>query len=166
MPGTAGLFELFGYDEEQFFLVGTADQLDVDREAFGRAAHGQREGGEAGEIEPLAVTHGIPVVVWLTGGVVAFAVLKRRLGRHGRDEDGRALQLPKNGGAYQIAIFASLLERSQRDGRIELCGLQVGLEHWTQLGFLALCHLAEQIRYCGSEEKPPEIESLLEVAEF
>ena len=160
------MFELLGYGEEQFFLVGTADQLDVDGEAFGGAAHGQREGGEAGEIEPLAVAHGIAVVVWLAGGVVAMAVLKRGLGRHGREKDGRAAQLPKNGGAYQIAIFASFLEGSQRDGRIELRGLQVGLEHWAQLGFLALCHLAEQIRYCGSEEKPPEIESLLEVAEF
>jgi len=160
------LFELFAYGEEQFFLVGTADQLDVDGEAFGGAAHGQRQGGEAGKIEPLAVAHGIAVVVWLTGGVVAIAVLKSGLGRHGRDKEGRAAHLPKNGGAYQIAIFAGFLEGSQRDGRVELCGLQVGLEHWAQLGFLALCHLAEEIRYYGSEEKPPEIESLLEVTKF
>jgi hypothetical protein len=42
------LFELLGYGEEEFFLVGTADQLDVDGEAFGRLSHGKREAGKAG----------------------------------------------------------------------------------------------------------------------
>src|SRR5215471_8158646 len=76
LPGTPGLFELLGDGEEQFFLVGTADQLDVDGEAFRGAAHRQREGGKAGKIEPLTGTHGIAVVVGLTGSVVAVAVFE------------------------------------------------------------------------------------------
>ena len=40
------MLELGGQGQEEFFLVGLADKLDVDGETFGRSAHGKRDAGK------------------------------------------------------------------------------------------------------------------------
>jgi hypothetical protein len=71
------LFELGGDSEEEFFFVGAGDQLDVDGEAFRGLSHRKRKAGEAGEIEPLAETHRVAVIVGIAGTVVTSAVFER-----------------------------------------------------------------------------------------
>ena len=72
------MFELCGDGEEEFFFVGTGDQLDVDGEAVGGLGHRKGEAGEAGEIEPLAETHRVAVIVGIAGPVITGAVFERR----------------------------------------------------------------------------------------
>src|SRR5208283_2324117 len=67
LPGAAGLLQSFGDGEEEFFLVGPGNQLDVDGKSLGRLAEGQGKPRKAREIQPLAVAHDVPVVVRITG---------------------------------------------------------------------------------------------------
>lgn len=127
------MFELFGDGEEEFFLVGSADQLDVDGEAFRRLSHRKREAGEAGEIEPLGETHGVEVVVRIAAPVVAGAVFEcRRCGNCGEKNRDFA-ELPEERSADEIAVRAGFLEGFDGDLRLGPRHLEVGGEHGAEL---------------------------------
>ena len=160
------MFELGGDGQKQFFFVRAGDELDIDREPFGRAAHWQREARKAGEIQPLAEAHGVPIVVRLARCVVTCAVGKRRFGGNGGEQNRRAAKLAKDGGAHQVAIRACFLKGLDGDRSIGLRGFQIMAKHRAELRFATLRGATKQIGDGGAEEKPPEVKSSLQVIEF
>ena len=137
------MFELFADGEEEFFFVGSADQLDVDREAFGRLSQRKRDAGEACEIEPLRETHCVAVVVWIAGPVVAGAVFEsRRCGNCG-EKDWDFAELPEERSADEIAVLAGFLEGFERDLRLGLRRLKIGREHGAEQRFHATSRFAK-----------------------
>ena len=160
------MFELLGYSEEELFFVRAADELDVDGEAFGRAAHGQGKTGKASEIKPLAEAHGIAIVVGLAGNVIALTVLERRFGGDSGKKNRDIAELAKNGGAGEIAGGAGFLEGVESDRWLGLNRPEVGDEHRAQERFIALCRLADEPADHGPEEKPPQFEGLLQIFEL
>jgi hypothetical protein len=105
-PGTAGLFERFGDGEEKFLFVGAADELHVDGKALGRASKRKRKAWGAREIQPLAEAHGVSIIVWIAGAVVAGAVRERGSRGDRREKDGNVAELAEKSGAELIAFGA------------------------------------------------------------
>ena len=132
MPGAAGLFELDGYGEEEFFFIRTRDELDIDGKAFGGSAHRQTKSGETREIEPLAEAHGFAVVVWIVGAVVARAVLECRRGGNCGEQNRDFSELSEERGAHQIAVHAGFLERSERNFRFGERHVEISSKHWAE----------------------------------
>jgi len=119
--------------------VRAGDELDVDGQAFGGLAHGKREAGETGDIEPLGETHGVQVVVRIAAVVVAGAVLEC-WGRGNRREKNRDVaELAKERGADEVAVRAGFLERIESNLGFGLCDLQIRDEHRAELRFLSFC---------------------------
>src|SRR5579883_117931 len=166
LPEAAGLFELGGDGEEEFFFVRAGDELDADGKALGRAAHGERKAGETREIEPLAEAHGVAIVVRLAGGVVSGTMRERGFGGDRGEKDRNIAELTKNRGADLIAIGAGFLERFESDGIRGNRRLEIVAKHGAELGFLALGVAAEQVGDDRTEEKPPEFERLFQIVEF
>ena len=109
------------------------DQLNVDGEAFGRLSHRKREAGEASEIEPLAETHGVAIVVRIGGPVVAGAMFECRRCRNSGEKYGDILELPQERGANQIAVSTGFLERFKSDFRFGQRHFEIAGEHRAEL---------------------------------
>ena len=131
------MLELGGYGEKEFFFVRAGDELDIDGQAFGGLAHGEREAGETGDIEPLGETHGVAVIVRVVGAVVADAVFEGWGRGNGGEKNRDIAELAKERGADEVAVRAGFLERIESNLGFGLCDLQIRDEHRAELRFLS-----------------------------
>ena len=96
--------------KEEFFFVRAADQLDVDGKSFGRAAQGEGDSRETGEVEPLGVTHGVAITVRLAGDIIALAVTERGFAGDRGEKNRESAKLAENGSTNKVAVGARLLK--------------------------------------------------------
>ena len=98
-PRAAGVFEGLCDGEKKFFFVRAGDELDVDRQTFGRTAEGKRKAGEAGKVQPLGEAHGVSIIVRIAGTIIAGAVGKGRSGGDGQKKNRDVAELTEEIGA-------------------------------------------------------------------
>ena len=86
--------------------MGAADQLDVNGKPFGRAAKGESNAGKADEIQPLAKTHGLAIIVRIAGAIIARAMSESGSRGNGREKNGDVAELTQQVGAKQVTLGA------------------------------------------------------------
>ena len=74
--------------------------------------------------------------------------------------------MPEERRANEVAVHAGFLEAFQGDFRLDLRGFEVGQKHRAELRFFSVRGLAEEVGDYRTEEKPPEIESLIQFFQF
>jgi len=137
--------------------------LDADGEAFVRKTERDGGTGEAGEIQPLRIAHGVQVT--RGGAVVSGAMEESGAGGDWGEKDGDLLHLAQDFCAQEVALGAGLDEAIERDGAAG-CGVgKIFAQHGADLIFLAGDGFAEEMANHGAEEEPPEFESAIEAVE-
>ena len=173
LPGATGEFEGFGDGEKKFFGEWVADELDADGETAGGSGDGNGEAGESGKIEPLRVAHGFAVAANFFGRTLAgprtpssFSVSKGGRGGNRRQENVEALHRLENACALEIASGAFVDEFEHSEWRFHASRFEIIQKNWAELRFFSSDLLREELRDGRAEEKPPELESAVEIVEL
>ena len=105
--------------EHRFVLVRSADDLNADGEALGRLADGNDGRGAGEQVEPLCVTHGVPIADALAvGAPLAFAVAKGGDGGDRREQDGAVADFGDEAFAQKVGLGPGLQQAGCGEGRL------------------------------------------------
>src|SRR5208337_2056647 len=161
-PRPTATFDRFGDREEEFFFEGAANKLHVDWQALGRFSKWQGQSRKSREIQPLAVAHGVPVIVRIAGAIIARAMFEGRRRGNRREKDRHIAQLPEQLGAYQVAFRARSHERFQSDRGFLCRKREKLLQQRAQQIFLTLRAVTNQIADHRSKKEPPQFQRAAE----
>lgn len=137
--------------------------MDADWQAVSGSCNGDGKAGETGEIEPLRVAHGFAIT--RAGTPIAFAMAESGRGANWGQKNGDVFHCFEDAGALEIASRGFCDEFEHRGRCFRARGFQIIQKNWAELRFFSRDLLHEELCDDWTEEKPPEIESAVEIVE-
>ena len=159
----AGFLDFGGDGKNDFLFVRTADDLNADRQTFGRMADGNDGGGIPEKIEPLGVTDGVEI-----GDFAAFddprtlAMAKSGNSANGTEQDGEFFHLREETSAQGVAIEQSGEESIESERRLGGNEGKKFEKDRAEFLFAAGDERAEEQISGAAEKRPPDLACLLE----